>query len=417
MISIDSDEPETGQLPVDVRDEIIALWDARRDALMVHRAGTETISGDKTFTAALTATKRLALSNPTGQNPGLQLIHALISKTFDLSLDGNGDVVLTNVTTGEKPFVVDQLAVTNALQILAAAVQLGVDLDLNGHSLLNVGNVNVANGLLKLDSNGRVPSAQLSIDVMQFKGNWNASTNSPTLADGGGSPGDTYRVSTAGTQNLGSGAQTFDVGDWVFLSDTSVWQKGDMTDAVASVAGLTGAITAANLRTALSLVVGTDVQAYDSDLAAIAVLAPANDDFIQRKAGAWTNRTKAQVVADLIGAGLPYDISYLHSTGTHATGLGANGMGVRMARACTLSSVTFRCATADGSGTLTVELRRNGAQIASTVTNLAAANQVAGVTTAFTQAFAVGDILTVNVTAIGGSPGTGLIADITGVTA
>ena len=45
------------------------------------------------------------------------------------------------------------------------------------------------------------------------------------------------------------------------------------TDQVLSVAGLTGAVTAAALRAALSLVIGTDVQAYDSDLQAIAALA------------------------------------------------------------------------------------------------------------------------------------------------
>ena len=41
-------------------------------------------------------------------------------------------------------------------------------------------------------------------------------------------------------------------------------------------------------------------QPLDSDLTAIAALAPANDDIIQRKAGAWTNRTLAQLYADLI---------------------------------------------------------------------------------------------------------------------
>ena len=46
-------------------------------------------------------------------------------------------------------------------------------------------------------------------------------------------------------------------------------------------------------------VIGTDVQAYDADLAAIAALSPSNDDVVQRKAGAWTNRTMAQVAADL----------------------------------------------------------------------------------------------------------------------
>jgi len=40
-------------------------------------------------------------------------------------------------------------------------------------------------------------------------------------------------------------------------------------------------------------------QAGDSDLTAIAALSPADDDFIQRKSGAWTNRTIAQVKSDL----------------------------------------------------------------------------------------------------------------------
>jgi hypothetical protein len=40
----------------------------------------------------------------------------------------------------------------------------------------------------------------------------------------------------------------------------------------------------------------------DGDLAAIAALTPTNDDILQRKAGAWTNRTVAQLVTDI---GLP----------------------------------------------------------------------------------------------------------------
>ncbi len=40
-------------------------------------------------------------------------------------------------------------------------------------------------------------------------------------------------------------------------------------------------------------------QAADGDLTAIAALSPSNDDVIQRKAGAWTNRTMAQVKTDL----------------------------------------------------------------------------------------------------------------------
>lgn len=40
-------------------------------------------------------------------------------------------------------------------------------------------------------------------------------------------------------------------------------------------------------------------QTLDSDLTAIAALSPANDDIIQRKSGAWTNRTIAQYKSDL----------------------------------------------------------------------------------------------------------------------
>lgn len=41
------------------------------------------------------------------------------------------------------------------------------------------------------------------------------------------------------------------------------------------------------------------LQPLDSDLTAIAALTPTNDDIIQRKAGAWTNRTMAQLAGDL----------------------------------------------------------------------------------------------------------------------
>lgn len=99
-----------------------------------------------------------------------------------------------------------------------------------------------ANGYASLDGSGKVPAAQLGATVMEYQGTWNASTNSPALADGTGSTGDVYRVSTAGTRDLGSGNITFDVGDLVIYNG-SVWQKSDTTDAVASVAGKTGVVT------------------------------------------------------------------------------------------------------------------------------------------------------------------------------
>lgn len=57
-----------------------------------------------------------------------------------------------------------------------------------------------------------------------------------------------------------------------------------------------------------------DSQPLDADLTAIAALTANNDDFLQRKAGAWTNRTVAQVKTDLgLGGstGLPAVVAVL----------------------------------------------------------------------------------------------------------
>lgn len=96
------------------------------------------------------------------------------------------------------------------------------------------------NGIASLDANGKLPSDQLTVSAMEFLGNYDASTNTPTLIDGTGNTGDTYRVSVAGTQDFGSGSLTFQVGDWIYYSASNVWQKGDNIDQVTSVAGKLG---------------------------------------------------------------------------------------------------------------------------------------------------------------------------------
>ena len=98
----------------------------------------------------------------------------------------------------------------------------------------------VANGIASLDVAGKVPSSQLTVNAMEYKGNWNATTNSPTLIDGTGNTGDLYHVSVAGTQNLGSGAISFNVGDNVVYSGT-IWEKWS-AGAVLSVNGATGVV-------------------------------------------------------------------------------------------------------------------------------------------------------------------------------
>lgn len=78
-------------------------------------------------------------------------------------------------------------------------------------------------------------------DPMEYKGLWNASTNSPTLTDGSGNNGDVYQVSVAGSQFTPS--ISFEVGDKaVYNGATGKYEKWDMTDAVISVNGQSGIV-------------------------------------------------------------------------------------------------------------------------------------------------------------------------------
>lgn len=94
-----------------------------------------------------------------------------------------------------------------------------------------------ANGLVK-DSGVAISSI---VGGLNYQGTWDASTNTPTLADGTGTKGHYYRVSVAGSQDLGSGSITFAVEDFVAHNGT-IWQKIDHTDQVTSVFTRQGAV-------------------------------------------------------------------------------------------------------------------------------------------------------------------------------
>lgn len=114
----------------------------------------------------------------------------------------------------------------------------------------------------------------------------------------------------------------------------------------------------------------------------------------------------------------PHDITYIGygKDTVRAVGTGDNPFGIRLARAITIKAVHYRALTADASGSLVVELRKNGGTVAGTSTTIAAANQVAGAGQSLEVTFAVGDILTVHVTSVGSTPGKGLVADIKAIT-
>lgn len=93
-----------------------------------------------------------------------------------------------------------------------------------------------------------VSSVINAIGALNYKGTWNAATNTPTLTSGVGTKGDYYVVSVAGGTNL-DGITTWGVGDWAVFNGT-VWQKADggsTADVTTlTVTGLTGYMYANN---------------------------------------------------------------------------------------------------------------------------------------------------------------------------
>jgi hypothetical protein len=118
------------------------------------------------------------------------------------------------------------------------------------------------------------------------------------------------------------------------LTITSATINGGAITGITDLAiadGGTGASDAATARTNLGLAIGTNVQAYDADLTAIAALAPTADNFIVGNGTAWTLETPAQARTSLgvtaTGSDTTYayranNLSDLASASTARTNLG-----------------------------------------------------------------------------------------------
>ena len=120
--------------------------------------------------------------------------------------------------------------------------------------------------------------------TVNYKGTWNASTNNPTLNDppAASTKGDYYVVSTAGTQF----SITFGVGDWI-ISNGTAWEKVDLTDAVHSVFGRTGAVVGD----------GTDYSAVGLTNTAIGASSPSTGAFTSLSSSSTTTLNGTTVPA------------------------------------------------------------------------------------------------------------------------
>lgn len=134
------------------------------------------------------------------------------------------------------------------------------------------------------------------------------------IADGGTGASD---AGTART-NLGLGTMATQAASSVAITGGSI---SGITD-LAIADGGTGASTAANARTNLGLAIGTNVQAYDADLAAIAGLAVTDNNFIVGNGTTWVVESGATARTSLgLGSIATQNAASVAITGGSITGI------------------------------------------------------------------------------------------------
>lgn len=184
-----------------------------------------------------------------------------------------------------------------------------------------------ANGIATLDDKGRVPYTQLPESAMEFKGTWNAETNTPTLVDGGGTNGDFYVVSVGGTQIFDGVEVTFLANDRI-IYNSEIWTKlsgGSVRTVNSQEPDTSGniAITGSNINVSGTdtTTINTKLSALDSSISSldssvvktVNTLAPINNAVTLSGENLNTTSTSSITVASAIET-LTEDISSLQET-------------------------------------------------------------------------------------------------------
>lgn len=187
-----------------------------------------------------------------------------------------GKLLAFDATTGHP--VVSTATLANLEAHLLGTVGLGLDDNATGTVLtledtfINSAVAIRVGGVEVISVAGKLLASALPVSAMEFKGVWNANTNTPALTSGVGDDGDFYKISVAGSTNL-DGETDWKIGDALVFGN-SVWNKLDNTDQVSSVFGRSGAIvavagdyTASQItNVAAGSISATDVQAAINEL-------------------------------------------------------------------------------------------------------------------------------------------------------
>lgn len=186
----------------------------------------------------------------------------LASTISDFSSAAQSAVVVQTITNGDTAHAPSGDAVHDAIDAEALA-RTAV-----ANRVTDIENdYGMPNGLATLDSSGKILASALPSNALEYKGTWDASTNTPllqngSLANAAADAGHIYRVAVAGTVNFGAGNITFNIGDDVILSEGLLWERAPGGSLVISVNGYQGDVelNSEDILLTTSVASATDVQ-------------------------------------------------------------------------------------------------------------------------------------------------------------
>ena len=230
---------------------------------------TGNVGGDNSYAVWASYVARGNVSNPSAIKAN-DILSRLSSNGYGTSTWGSGGTRIESVaeenftdsakgsrinfwTTPIGSIVSQLVASVNSIGLVANGIQFSTDNTTQTTAGIPLTQLATANGVATLGIDGRLTSAQIPSSLtgaITFQGGWNANTNTPTLANGTGTTGYQYIVTTPGNRNLGAGNVAYAAGDTITYG-ANVWNYVQATSPISSVSGnlhmqvspTTGAVT------------------------------------------------------------------------------------------------------------------------------------------------------------------------------
>lgn len=196
--------------------EVVARDSAISTAVSALKGGVAS-DGD-----TLNKLRLLITGTNSGTNTGDETAATIKSKLGITTLSGSntGDQTLASLGI---PNVENKSSATIRSELTSSNVSTAL-----GYTPVSPSAVGVPGGIAGLDASGWVPLANTNPALqgaMNYKGTWNASTNSPALASGVGTKGWLYKTNVAGTTTI-DGFNDWRLGDFIAFNGT-IWEPWD----------------------------------------------------------------------------------------------------------------------------------------------------------------------------------------------